>query len=172
MGLIRGQSTKDYKKLHPGEAGNSRPPSPFSFQEAANDDAFELRPMTGKDKEVGSRDSNSSSGSSSLKSPPARTSNEMRNAQARPQMHYRSESLQPDMDLMLAIPEQGGQDRPQLTRFKSLRSGVSRAASSVSRSSSLKRLGSMSKHWYRDDMSIDAHNNGEGEGEGHMVSAY
>jgi hypothetical protein len=173
MGLIRGQSTKDYTKLNAGEQGNSRPTSPFSFQEVANDDAFELRPMTGKEKDIGSPGSNGSSrDSSSLKSPPARTSHEVRSAQSRPEMHYRSESLQPDMDLMHAIPEQGGQDRPQLTRFKSLRSGVSRAASNVSRSSSLKRLGSMSKHWYRDDMSIDAHGNGEGEGEGHMGSAY
>ncbi|KIW13452.1 hypothetical protein PV08_08640 [Exophiala spinifera] len=55
----------------------------------------------------------------------------------------------------LAVPEA---ERPQITRFKSLRSGVSRMNSNISRSTSLKRLGSLktAHHaWYRDDMAIE-----------------
>lgn len=55
----------------------------------------------------------------------------------------------------LSVP---GSDRPQITRFKSLRSGVSRMNSTVSRSTSLKRLGSLKTvhhNWYRDDMAIE-----------------
>jgi hypothetical protein len=149
MGLIRNQSTKDYRKLTPDEPV-SRPHSPaFSYMETANDDAFEMRPMTGVNKELGSPTSDGS-----LQSPSGEEK------LSRPN-HYRSTSIQPEGDLMLAIPEQGGDNRPQLTRFKSLRSGVSRAASTVSRSGSLKRLGSIHQAFYRDDMSLDAHNDGE-----------
>lgn len=48
-------------------------------------------------------------------------------------------------------------DRPQITRFKSLRQGVSRM-NSISRTTSLKRLGSLKTvhhNWYRDDMAIE-----------------
>jgi hypothetical protein len=151
MGLMRNASTKDYHKLSANDT-NSRPHSPaFSYMETANEDAFELRPMTGANKDLGSP---TSEGRRSLASPTAEES------LTRPG-HYRSISMQPDGDFMLAIPEQGGDNRPQLTRFKSLRSGVSRAASTVSRSSSLKRLGSIHQAFYRDDMSLDAHNDGE-----------
>ncbi len=66
----------------------------------------------------------------------------------------------------LSIPDA---DRPQITRFKSLRSGVSRMNSNISRSSSLKRLGSLKtahRAWYRDDMAI------EGAMGEHAVPAY
>ena len=149
MGLIRNQSTRDYRKLDPSEQP-SRPHSPaFSYMETANEDAFEMRPMTGANKELGSPASEGS-----LQSP---TGEE----RASKPTHYHSTSIQPEGDLMLAIPEQGGDNRPQLTRFKSLRSGVSRAASTVSRSGSLKRLGSIHQAFYRDDLSLDAHNDGD-----------
>ena len=151
MGMIRNHSSKDYRKLT-AEEPLSRPHSPaFSFMEAANDDAFELRPMTGVNKDLGSPTSDGT------RSPPVQSPNE---SLSRPS-HNRSTSIQPEGDLMLAIPEQGGDNRPQLTRFKSLRSGVSRAASTVSRSGSLKRLGSIHQAFYRDDLSLDAHNDGE-----------
>lgn len=159
MGLIRKQSTRDYAKLG-AEEPHSRPASPFSFMETPNEDAFELRPMTGKEKEFGRRDSGSDS---SIKSPGNETL-----SVTRPAMYRSASSAQrAEGDLMMAIPEQGGENRPQLTRFKSLRSGVSRAASTVSRSGSLKRLGSISKAWERNDMAIDAY-----QGEGSTVSAY
>lgn len=152
MGMIRNQSSKDYRKLSPNDPP-SRPHSPaFSYMETANEDAFEMKPMADADKGLGSP---ASDGGISLKSPTAEEK------ASRPD-HYRSTSIQPEGDLMLAIPEQGGDNKPQLTRFKSLRSGVSRAASTVSRSSgSLKRLGSIHQAFYRDDMSLDAHNDGD-----------
>ena len=77
---------------------------------------------------------------------------------------YRLHTLneQPLDDTYLGVtPDQ----RPGVTRFKSLRSGVSRAtnglsrsASQMSRSSSLRRLGSVKKvpqFWYREDMTIE-----------------
>lgn len=149
MGLIRNQSTKDYRKLTAEPP--ARPHSPaFSYMETADEGAFEMRPMTSVNKEMGSPTSESSS----VRSPSGEEK------LSRPN-HYRSTSIQPEGDLMLAIPEQGGDNKPQLTRFKSLRSGVSRAASTVSRSGSLKRLGSIHQAFYRDDMSLDAHNDGE-----------
>ena len=45
---------------------------------------------------------------------------------------------------LLGVPQYGPGSKPPITRFKSLREGVSRAAS-VSRESSLKRLGSLKK---------------------------
>ena len=169
MGLIRNRSTRNYHQLG-AEEPHSRPASPFSFMEAPNDDAFELRPMTGKGKELG-RSSNDSDGtrSPSIKSPTGgETITVTRPENYRAASSYQTAaSFQRSDDAMLAIPEQGGENRPQLTRFKSLRSGVSRAASTVSRSGSLKRLGSISKAWERSDMSIDAY-----QGEGSTVSAY
>ncbi|RMZ77260.1 hypothetical protein DV738_g4531, partial [Chaetothyriales sp. CBS 135597] len=58
---------------------------------------------------------------------------------------------------LLAIPENDGNSRPQITRFQSLRKGVTRVAS-ISRETSLKRLDSLKKlhtNWYRDDMAIE-----------------
>lgn len=153
MGLLRNQSTKDYHKLRPEES-NSRPSSPFSFVETPNEEYFEMKPM--KDKEIGSPTSDGTR-SPSIASP---TDQGETLTLGRPSNHARSSSIQRD-DLMLSIPEQGGDNKPQLTRFKSLRSGVSRAASNVSRSNSLKRLGSIHQAFYRDDMSLDAHNDGE-----------
>ena len=66
----------------------------------------------------------------------------------------------------LSVPDA---DRPQITRFKSLRSGVSRMNSNVSRSTSLKRLGSLKTvhhNWYRNDMAI------EGATGEHAVAAF
>ncbi|KAK4944355.1 hypothetical protein LTR10_016241 [Elasticomyces elasticus] len=66
----------------------------------------------------------------------------------------------------LSVP---GAERPQITRFKSLRSGFSRMNSTVSRSTSLKRLGSLKTvhhNWYRDDMVI------EGATGDHAVAAF
>ncbi|RMD43716.1 hypothetical protein DV735_g1457, partial [Chaetothyriales sp. CBS 134920] len=63
---------------------------------------------------------------------------------------------------LLAIPENDGSVRPQITRFHSLRKGVTRVAS-ISRETSLKRLDSLKNlhtNWYRDDMAIEGH---EGE---------
>ena len=56
-------------------------------------------------------------------------------------------------DTYLANPNQ----RPTITRFKSLRAGVGRAAS-VTRSTSLRRLNSIKKTpelWYRTDMAFE-----------------
>lgn len=152
MGLIRNHSTRRYNKLGADEP-NSRPASPFSFMETPNDNAFELKNMDDGDSD-GTR-------SPSIKSP-----TQERLSVTRPPMP-KSASAPAEGDLMLAIPEHGGENRPQLTRFKSLRSGVTRAASTVSRSNSLKRLGSISKAWERNDMSLDAY-----QGEGNAVSAY
>ena len=75
--------------------------------------------------------------------------------------HLRNQKSQSD-DVYLSLPPD---QRPGITRFKSLRAGVnhaaaglSRSASQISRSSSLRRLESVKKvpqFWYRDDMTIE-----------------
>ncbi|KAK5071866.1 hypothetical protein LTR64_004355 [Lithohypha guttulata] len=79
--------------------------------------------------------------------------------------HLRSQSVQ-EGDGFLALPPD---QRPGITRFKSLRQGVGRAASGLSRSasqisrgSSLRRLESVKKvpeFWYRSDMAIEGAGN-------------
>jgi hypothetical protein len=66
----------------------------------------------------------------------------------------RAKSAEPREQYLSVETEQ----RPQITRFKSLRSGVARVNSTVSRSTSLKRLGSLKTvhhNWYRNDMALE-----------------
>lgn len=134
-----------------------RPQSPFSFVGGKDEeDAFEL---------VDLRDRASTSDHDSLQ-----VVMEKEEPITGPEAEYsagqqdtidvvpRPKSAEPRSKL-LAVPD--AESRPAITRFKSLRSGVSRmnsTVSNISRSSSLKRLGSLKTvhhNWYRNDMSIE-----------------
>ena len=179
-------SSRDYHMLGVQDPVDDRPASPFSFMSAANEDeAFEMVDMQDekeKEKEkirdsgstaVGSHGSPKGKEFEDAKSPEStdsmyssvvigetmdrdvdRRSNEMRTSGERRPRAPRQKSD------TLGVPQYGAGSRPPITRFKSLREGVSRAAS-ISRDSSLKRLGSLKKvhtNWYRDDMAIEGHN--------------
>jgi len=131
----------------------SRPSSPFSFMETSNEtDGYELKEMNGMSKTTGPTSPESDA---SIYSP-----------------IIIEETLDVDVDRRSKAMEQQkaqadqsglgvpGQNGTQLTRFKSLRQGVNRAAS-VTRATSLRRLGSLRTvhtNWYRDDMAIEGHN--------------
>jgi hypothetical protein len=176
---------QDYQKLHAAGEPVDRPASPFSFMSAnQEDETFEMVDMDEKNRQSGST-AVGSAGSpkgkeTEVKSPDSvdsmyspvaigetmdpdvdRRSRDMRASAER----RSAERRDPDM---LAVPQYGAGSRPPITRFKSLREGVSRAAS-VSRQSSLRRMESLKKvpsAWYRDDMAIEGHN---GESQGVLV---
>ncbi len=149
-----GDDHQQYARLGVHEC-QSRPSSPFSFQETPNEnDGYEMKDM---------KDGNGKT--TSPTSPRTETS-----------VHspvIMEETLDVDVDRRSRAMEEGrqanagrlgvpGQDgsRPQITRFKSLRQGVNRAAS-VTRSTSLRRLASLKTvhtAWYRDDLAIEGHN--------------
>ncbi|KAK5266672.1 hypothetical protein LTR99_007283 [Exophiala xenobiotica] len=141
----------NYSLLNVGEQLD-RPTTPFSFVGGKDEqDAFEMVDM---------RERESISDKDSWKEGAEGISSTRPEGDAIPQdtidVVPRSKSADP-FSQHLSIPDA---DRPQITRFKSLRSGVSRMNSNISRSTSLKRLGSLktAHHaWYRDDMAIEGH---------------
>jgi len=136
-----------YSRL--GEAGQlDRPQSPFSFVGGKDEqDAFEM---------VDIRGGGSNSDQDSLKGVMEKA------ATADPAVQQDTIDVVPRPKSTEPRPQylsvQGPEDKPAITRFKSLRSGVSRMNSNISRSSSLKRLGSLKTvhhNWYRNDMAIE-----------------
>ncbi|KAK5951061.1 hypothetical protein OHC33_007814 [Knufia fluminis] len=149
-----------YSRLRP-EDYPERPVSPFSFVDKPQEEnAFEMNDMR-KSKQPERRNSWDKADESDM----------FLGESARPR-YSRSQStqhgLKPELaaqyqnDTYLSLPPD---QRPGVTRFKSLRSGVTRAtnglsrsASQISRSTSLRRLESVKKVpqlWYRDDMAIE-----------------
>jgi hypothetical protein len=131
-----------------------RPQTPFSFVGGKDEnDAFEM---------VDLREKGSLSSHESLKEEPEEEFTVTKidgNSSAIPQdtidVIPRAKSAGPT-GVQLSVPDDA--QRVPITRFKSLRSGVSRMNSNISRSTSLKRLGSLKTvhhNWYRDDMAIE-----------------
>lgn len=156
---IRGNESPDYARL---EEHERRPDSPFSFVETTmGEEVLELKDMSH------SRSDSKNSWdkveySASLSGPFEPVPYGYEELPKRPEhLRVRSEHADRDIesplaeqeDVFLADPSQ----RPGINRFKSLRDGVSRA-SSVARSTSLKRLNSLKnapQYWYRTDMAIE-----------------
>jgi hypothetical protein len=151
---------QQYSRLSAQEQ-NSRPSSPFSFIETPEGtEGFEL-------KEIGpGREKGKVTSPTSPQSEPSIYSPVVMGETLDVDVDRRSRMLQQNMARestvgALAVPgqEQDG-SRPPLTRFKSLRNGVNRAAS-VTRATSLRRLESLKTvhtAWYRDDLAIEGHN--------------
>lgn len=142
-----------YSRLSLAEQGD-RPTTPFSFVGGKDEqDAFEM---------VDLRDRHSFSDQGSLEGAleadmPTTLSERDISAIQQDTIDVipRSKSAEP-RGQHLSVEDSG--QRPQITRFKSLRSGVSRMNSTVSRSTSLKRLGSLKTvhhNWYRNDMVLE-----------------
>ncbi|KAL6251786.1 hypothetical protein RBB50_001996 [Rhinocladiella similis] len=151
-----------HSRLKPGEQPD-RPTTPFSFVGGKDEqDAFEM---------VHVRDRESLSDSDSWKEGVDEQITITKPdddviPQDKIDVISRPKSAEP-FSQHLAVPDS---ERPQITRFKSLRSGVSRMNSNISRSTSLKRLGSLktAHHaWYRDDMAIEG-----AAGSEHAVPAF
>lgn len=146
--------------------GVNRPPSPLSFLDQPREEqAFEMNDMRNS-KQPQRRDSwdkadESTKFLSDISDSERPVSRPAHNRSQSTQDHLRGPANQGD-DIFLALPPD---QRPGITRFKSLRNGVNRAAgglsrsaSQISRSTSLRRLESVKKvpqFWYRDDMVID-----------------
>lgn len=162
LGESQDASNSNYARLKP-EDQIVRPGSPFSFIDKPREEqAFEMNDM---------RKSKVMEGASVARRDSWDKADESTNfladesAAARPRYsrsqstrhHLRSQTE--DGDVYLALPPD---QRPGVTRFKSLRQGVdraanglSRSASQISRSTSLRRLGSVKKVpelYYRSDM--------------------
>jgi hypothetical protein len=156
-----GQQQQQYSRLSAQEQP-SRPSSPFSFMETPDEQqGFELKDMKEKEKMTSP---------TSPKSADSMYSPVVIEETLDVDVDRRSKSMQEQQTRNdgLAVPGHDG-NRPPLTRFKSLRQGVNRAAS-VTRATSLRRLESVkSVHtaWYRDDLAIEGHT-----GEGHSVPVY
>lgn len=133
----------------------SRPSSPFSFMETPNvDEGYELKEMGGGKGKTTSPTSPETI--DSIYSPIVIEETLDVDVDRRSRSMEQQQKARADPN-GLGVP---GQDRPQLTRFKSLRQGVNRAAS-VTRATSLRRLDSLKTvhtAWYRDDMAIEGHN--------------
>jgi hypothetical protein len=151
------KDTQQYSRLGAQEQPD-RPSSPFSFMEAPNEDqAFEMTDMKDKGKTSPMTSPTSPKSAESMYSPI------IIEETLDVDVDRRSKSMEqqktPQSPDGLAVPGQEG-NKPPLTRFKSLRQGVNRAAS-VTRSTSIRRLESLKtvhKNWYRDDMAIEGHN--------------
>lgn len=183
-GAEKPDNNRDYQKLGV-EQQHDRPASPFSFMSAKNEDeTFEMVDMADEKQKqresgstaigsVGSPKGKSSADNSpdSMHSPEAiietydrdvdRRSRDMRAAPSRTKSeeNTRPSHGRQQSSGLLDVPQYGPGSKPPITRFKSLREGVNRAAS-VSRQGSLKRLNSLKKvhtNWYRDDMAIEGH---------------
>lgn len=152
---IKDDSKPDYQRLSVTEQ-ISRPSSPFSFMETTKDDqAFEMVPLADKD-----ANSPVSSPRADAKSPDSITSPRPRAERLDVPADRRSRSMEvPQKQDSLSVPHD--RSRPPITRFKSLREGVSRAAS-VSRQTSLRRLESLKKvpqFWESDGMALEGGEN-------------
>ena len=154
---IRDGDNSNYARLGP-----KRPESPFSFIDKPQEEqTFEMNDMR-KSKQPERRNSWDKADESTQFL--GETGDRPRYSRSQSTQHGLRPELQPAFqnDTYLSLPPD---QRPSMTRFKSLRSGVSRAASGlsrsasqISRSTSLRRLESMKKVpqlWYRDDMAIE-----------------
>lgn len=151
----------NYTRLRPDDY-IQRPGSPFSFVDKPREEqAFEMDDMR-KSKQPERRNSWDKADESTHFLGEA--ADRPRYSRSQSTQHGLRPDLQPQYqnDTYLSLPPD---QRPGVTRFKSLRSGVNRAAnglsrsaSQISRSSSLRRLESVKKvpqFWYRDDMAIE-----------------
>ncbi|KIX09736.1 uncharacterized protein Z518_00817 [Rhinocladiella mackenziei CBS 650.93] len=139
-----------YSRLEVGDQSD-RPQTPFSFVGGKDDqDMFEmvdLRERESEDdslKEVVGREVSATRSDGDYSAIPQDTIDVI----------PRPKSTEPRGQFLSV---QDAEQRPPITRFKSLRNGVSRM-NSISRSTSLKRLGSLKTvhhNWYRDDMAIE-----------------
>lgn len=155
---MHNNKSQDHAKLNVEGSKIERPDSPFSFTDKPTEhEAFEMN-----DIRISKLDTKPEY--EFLKDPysaPLSTeANSLLQPVSRPE-HLRSKSeaavttltVPNQDDTYLANPHQ----RPTITRFKSLRAGVERAAS-VTRSTSLRRLNSIKKTpelWYRTDMAFE-----------------
>lgn len=139
-----------------------RPPSPFSFVDKPREEqAFEMNDIR-RSKQPERRDSWDKADESTLFLGVQATRPKIGRSQSTTAAKYPGETSRPVDDVYLSLPPD---QRPGITRFKSLRGGVTRAAnglsrsaSQISRSTSLRRLESVKKVpslWYRDDMAIE-----------------
>ena len=153
-----GEDNQQYARLSAHER-SSRPSSPFSFQETPNVNdgkGYELKEMNDNKGKVMSPTSPNTE--TSIYSPVILE--ETLDVDVDRRSRAMEEGRQANAD-RLGVP---GQDasRPPITRFKSLKLGVNRAAS-VTRSTSLRRLGSLKTvhtAWYRDDLALEGHHGG------------
>lgn len=156
-----GRSSASHSRLRPDEHID-RPGSPFSFVDKPQEEqAFEMNDMR-RSKLPDRRDSWDKADESTVFLGSQTQRPRIGRSQSTNTAKYPSDSTQPVDDVYLSLPPD---QRPGITRFKSLRQGVNRAAdglsrsaSQISRSSSLRRLGSVKKVpqlWYRDDMTLE-----------------
>lgn len=154
----------------------ARPDSPLSFlEQPKEDDAFELKDMRPRLSSHNRQSSWTKSDDQSERLPVAERSKYTRSqsAQVTSKDHLSVPALGEDPTYFGITPDQ----RPGVTRFKSLRSGVNRTrsqmqrtASQIGRSRSLRRLGSVKKVpqlWYRNDMLFDGSGQDYEHGEYH-----
>lgn len=150
-------------RSHPGLRPEARPPSPLSFVDQPREEqAFEMNDMR-KSKLPERRNSwdKADEATQFLSDVPLAETRPTHHRSHSTRDHLRNSRTQGD-DVYLSLPPD---QRPGITRFKSLRAGVNRAAgglqrsaSQISRSSSLRRLESVKKVpslWYRDDMALE-----------------
>lgn len=139
-----------------------RPPSPFSFVDKPREEqAFEMNDIR-QSKLPERRDSWDKADESTMFLGVQPSRPKIGRSQSTTAAKYPGEASKPVDDIYLSLPPD---QRPGITRFKSLRGGVTRAAnglsrsaSQISRSTSLRRLESVKKVpslWYRDDMAIE-----------------
>jgi len=151
----------NYSRLRPDDYVE-RPGSPFSFVDKPQEDqTFEMNDMR-KSKAPERRNSWDKADESTQFL--GESADRPRYSRSQSTQHGLNPELQAQYqnDTYLSLPPD---QRPGVTRFKSLRTGVNRAAnglsrsaSQISRSTSLRRLESVKKvpqFWYRDDMAIE-----------------
>ena len=145
--------------------------SPFSFQEEPNEDqAFEMVPLADKkESRRASRMPPTAMGTKSTSAVPSSVATQEK-LDVIGDRRSKSMRLQHGKQSSLSVPQ--NPNRPPITRFKSLREGVNRAAS-VSRQTSLRRFESLKRvgsYWERNDMAIEGHT--WEDHEGHDIAVY
>lgn len=156
------RQSASYARLSAADDAPDRPPSPFSFIDKPREEqAFEMNDIR-QSKLPERRDSWDKADENTLFLGVQASRPKIGRSQSTTAAKYPGEASKPVDDVYLSLPPD---QRPGITRFKSLRGGVTRAAnglsrsaSQISRSSSLRRLESVKKVpslWYRDDMAIE-----------------
>jgi hypothetical protein len=145
QGPHNGQAAIDHSKLSPGESDEYRPETPFSFVDVKEEqNAFEMVPLNGRnsidnyEQDIARPQINITHSDSAM---PSHIPQDTIDVPPRPA------STSPSPQFLAVDPMQ----RTELTRFKSLRQGVQRMGSNVSRSTSLRRLNSLKtvhRAWY------------------------
>lgn len=159
-GANHSRQSSSYARLSTDDRPN-RPPSPLSFVDQPREEqAFEMNDMR-QSKLPERRDSWEKADENTLFLGTQPTRPRIGRSQSTTAARFPGEAKPVD-DVYLSLPPD---QRPGITRFKSLRGGVTRAAnglsrsaSQISRSTSLRRLESVKKVpslWYRDDMAIE-----------------